>query len=143
MRTLTAPQAASRVQLLVDGQPVTGVFPGIDTSKPVSFRYLSTPNGPFPSRRRRGSGRPDKHVKAAQLQLIALGYLLKGDADGRFGPVTSNALLAFQKWERLARTGLLDSATDSRLATAVRPQPVTRGRRAVGRRSCSIARSRS
>ena len=133
VRTLTAPQAANRVQLLVDGQPVTGVFPGIDTSKPVSFRYLSTPNGPVPQPPPPRLRPPDKHVKAAQLQLIALGYLLKGDADGRLGPVTSNALLAFQKWERLSRTGLLDSPTDSRLANAARPQPVTRGR--TGRRA--------
>ena len=105
MRTLTAPQAASRVQPLVDGQPVTGVFPGIDTSKPVSFRYLSTPNGPVPQPPPPRLRPPDKHVKAAQLQLIALGYLLKGDADGRLGPATSNALLAFEKRQRLSSHG--------------------------------------
>lgn len=133
VRTLTAPQAASRVQLLVNGQRVSGVFPGVDTSRPISFAYLSRPNIPVPQPPPERLKPPDPHVKAAQLRLIALGYLLKGDADGRFGPMTSNALLAFQKWERLPRTGLLDAATDSRLMTAVRPRPVTLGR--SGRRA--------
>jgi peptidoglycan hydrolase-like protein with peptidoglycan-binding domain len=133
VRTLTAPQAATRVQLLVDGQRVSGVFPGIDTTVPVSFRYLSTPNVPVPEPPPVRLRPPDKRVKAAQLRLIALGYLLKGDADGRFGPVTGNALLAFQKWERLPRTELLDSGTYSGLTTAVRPEPLSQGR--SGRRA--------
>jgi hypothetical protein len=133
VRTLTAPQRATRVQLLIEGKRVTGVFPGIDTSRPVSFAYLSRPNVPVPQPPPERLKPPDPHVKAAQLRLIAIGYLLKGDADGRFGPVTSNALLAFQKWERLPRTGLLDAATDSRLMTASRPHPITLGR--SGRRA--------
>ena len=127
VRTLTAPQAATRVQLLVEGHSVTGVFPGIDTSMPVSWAYLSRPNVPVPQPPPERLKPPDPHVKAAQLRLIALGYLVKGDADGRFGPVTSNALLAFEKWERLPRTGLLDPATDERLTTAARPEPVSAG----------------
>ena len=127
VRTLTAPQAATRVQLLVEGHSVTGVFPGIDTSMPVSWAYLSRPNVPVPEPPPERLKPPDPHVKAAQLRLIALGYLVKGDADGRFGPVTSNALLAFEKWERLPRTGLLDPATDERLTTAARPEPVSAG----------------
>jgi hypothetical protein len=127
VRTLTAPQTATRVQLLVEGQRVSGIFPGIDTTKPVSWAYLSRPNVPVPQPPPERLKPPDPRVKAAQLRLIALGYLLKGDADGRFGPVTGNALLAFEKWERLPRTGLLDSATDARLTTAVRPEPVSAG----------------
>jgi lipoprotein-anchoring transpeptidase ErfK/SrfK len=62
-----------------------------------------------------------------QQQLIDLGYLLPGDADGRFGPATSNAILSFQKWERLGRTGLLDSRTKARLYGATHPSPISRG----------------
>jgi hypothetical protein len=52
---------------------------------------------------------------------------VNGDADGRLGPTTSTGILAFQKWERLNRTGLLDAATEARLKTAIRPLPVTQG----------------
>jgi peptidoglycan hydrolase-like protein with peptidoglycan-binding domain len=60
-------------------------------------------------------------------QRRPLGYLLPGADDGRFGPATQNAILAFQKWERLNRTGLLDSRTKSRLAAAAHPSPLTHG----------------
>ena len=59
--------------------------------------------------------------------LIDLGYLLPGDGDGRFGPATQNAILAFQKWERLGRTGLLDDRTKARLAVALHPAATSRG----------------
>jgi lipoprotein-anchoring transpeptidase ErfK/SrfK len=62
-----------------------------------------------------------------QRRLIQLGYLPPGTADGRLGPATEEAILAFQKWERLARTGVIDAATRSRLNTAQRPSPVGRG----------------
>jgi peptidoglycan hydrolase-like protein with peptidoglycan-binding domain len=70
------------------------------------------------------------HVAAtrnAQRRLITLHYLLAGDDDGRFGPTTSEAILAFQKLERLERTGVLDASTRARLRTATEPTPVTRG----------------
>jgi len=103
------------------------MFPGVSTSGPITLEFLQTPNVPFPSPRREKLPPPDPAVKATQQRLITLGYLLPGDADGRFGPATSNAILAFQKWERLARTGLVDSRTSSRLGTATRPSPVTHG----------------
>jgi lipoprotein-anchoring transpeptidase ErfK/SrfK len=66
-------------------------------------------------------------MKQVQQRLIALGYLLRGADDGRFGPVTQEGILAFQKWERLDRTGALAAATEARLATAIRPVPIQRG----------------
>jgi peptidoglycan hydrolase-like protein with peptidoglycan-binding domain len=69
---------------------------------------------------------PDEHIRSVQRRLIELGYLIDGDADGRLGPVTQNAVLAFQKWERLDRTGSLDARTETRLLTASRPSPVSR-----------------
>lgn len=50
-----------------------------------------------------------------------------------WGPPTANAILAFQKWEGLSRTGLLDSRTKHRLPSATRPMPLTR--RGAGKRS--------
>jgi hypothetical protein len=127
VRTLTGIQGATKVQLLIDGATVSGVFPGIPTASPITFQYLQTPNKPVPKPRRRRLGPPNPHIKDVQERLIELGYLLNGAADGRFGPVTQNGILAFQKWERLERTGILNSPTEARLATAVRPTPVVRG----------------
>jgi peptidoglycan hydrolase-like protein with peptidoglycan-binding domain len=103
------------------------MFPGISTSNPITLRFLETPNIPVPEPPEERLPAPDPAVKVAQQRLIVLGYLLAGDDDGRFGPATQNAILAFQKWERLDRTGLLDSRTKSRFTTATRPSPLTQG----------------
>ena len=115
------------MQLLVNGATVAGMFPGVSTSGPITLRFLETPNVPVPKPPEQRLPAPVPAVKAPQRLLIALGYLLPGDDDGRFGPATQNAILAFQKWERLDRTGLLDGGTKSRLATAVHPSPRTHG----------------
>jgi peptidoglycan hydrolase-like protein with peptidoglycan-binding domain len=126
VQTLTGMQGTKKVQLLVNGTPTTGMFPGVSTSGPITLRFLQTPNVPVPVPLREKLP-PDPAVKKTQQRLIALGYLLPGDDDGRFGPATQNAILAFQKWERLDRTGLLDSRTKLRLAAATHPSPLTRG----------------
>lgn len=133
VRTLTGLDGTTRVQLLVDGAKVSGVFPHIPTERPITFALLQTPDVPVPKPPPPRRVAPDKRVKQAQQQLIALGYLPAGTADGRLGPVTEEAILAFQKWERLGRTGLLDRATFARLPVAKHPAPVTRG--AAGKRA--------
>ena len=125
--TLTGVQGATKVQLLVNGSPTAGMFPGVSTSNPITLRFLETPNVSVSQPPELKLPAPDPAIKATQQRLIALGYLLPGDDDGRFGPATQNAILAFQKWERLDRTGLLDSRTKSLLATATRPSPITHG----------------
>jgi sporulation and spore germination protein/L,D-transpeptidase-like protein/putative peptidoglycan binding protein len=132
VRTLTGLASIQRVQLLIDGATVSGVFRGVPTASPITFALLQKPNVPVPKPRRRKLGPPDPHLKTVQQRLIELGYL-RGAADGRFGPVTSDAILAFQKWERLGRTGRLDMGTESRLARASRPAPISRG--GVGKRA--------
>jgi Sporulation and spore germination/L,D-transpeptidase catalytic domain/Putative peptidoglycan binding domain len=127
VRTLTGPQGATKVQLLLNGAIVPARFPGIPTSGPITFRYLQTPNVPVPKPPQLRLLPPEAGVKTVQQSLIALGYLLPGDDDGRFGPSTQNAILAFQKWERLGRTGLLDAPTKARLATATHPTPISQG----------------
>lgn len=125
VRTLTGVEGATKVQLLIEGAPTAGMFPGVSTSGPITLHFLQTPNVPVPVPPQPRLPPPDPAVKATQQQLIALGYLLPGDDDGRLGPATSNAILAFQKWQRLDRTGLLDSRTKARLAAAARPSPLT------------------
>ena len=127
VRTLTGPQGAKKVQLLRNGGIVAARFPGISLSRPITFRFLQTPNVAVPEPPSLRLPPPDAAVKDVQQQLIKLGYLLPGDADGRFGPATQNAILSFQKWERLGRTGLLNNKTKARLAVATHPSPISRG----------------
>jgi peptidoglycan hydrolase-like protein with peptidoglycan-binding domain len=128
VRTLTGLEGTTKVQLLIDGKTVSGVFPGIATRDPITLHYLQTPNVPIPEPTEARLPAPDDHVKQIQRRLIVLGYMVRGDDDGRLGPATQNALLAFQKWERLDRTGLLNAKTQSRLTTATRPAPLRLGR---------------
>jgi N-acetylmuramoyl-L-alanine amidase len=127
VRTLTGMQGAKAVQLLVNGRIVAARFPGIPMSRPITFRFLQTPNVAVPEPPSLKLPPPDPAVKDVQQQLIDLGYLLPGDDDGRFGPATQNAILSFQKWERLDRTGLLNRQTKARLAVASHPSPISRG----------------
>jgi hypothetical protein len=132
VRTVSA-AGAPRVQLLIDGAKVSGVFPRVHTERPITYALLRTPDVPLPPPRREKEPPPDKRVKQVQQRLIVLGYLPNGSADGRLGPMTQEAILAFQKWERLGRSGVVDAATRSRLNVAQRPTPLTRG--SVGKRA--------
>jgi peptidoglycan hydrolase-like protein with peptidoglycan-binding domain len=127
VRTLTRLGEITRVQVLVDGAAPVGLVEGISLATPVTLRMLQTPNVPVPVPSPLRLPAPDPATKNLQSRLIELGYLLPGDDDGRFGPATSDALLTFQKWERLSRTGMLDTRTTTRLETAVRPTPSSRG----------------
>ena len=131
--TLTGVQGTKRVMLLIDGATTAGLFPGIPTERPITLRQLQTPNGPVHKPPPVRLPAPDPAVKATQRRLIALGYMVKGDDDGRLGPATANAILAFQKWEGLNRTGLLDSRTKKRLPSASRP--MARTHRGGGKRA--------
>lgn len=70
-------------------------------------------------------------VRGVQLRLAALGYLDRGDATGETDYLSEQALLAFQGWEDLDRTGTLTGQTQVALFTATRPKPAARrpGRR--------------
>jgi len=126
LRTLTGLNGIARVQLLVEGTRPLGLVRGISLGSPITMRLLRTPNVPVPVSPPLRLPAPDPATKHLQQRLIALGYLLPGDADGRFGPATSDAILAFQKWQRLPRTGVVDTSTRARLARAARPSPVSR-----------------
>ena len=68
------------------------------------------------------SGDQGEGVRAIQDRLMALGYWL-GTPDGEFGSLTTQAVMAFQKYERLPITGTADATTQHRLAVASRPVP--------------------
>jgi lipoprotein-anchoring transpeptidase ErfK/SrfK len=135
--TLTGPEGATKVQLHVAGGTVVGMFPGVSTSGPITTASLETPDvsppqdTTPPQRVRRKPAHPNA-VLQAQRRLIRLGYLIKGDADGRLGPATQAAVIAFQKWEGLSRDGVIGPQTRERLKHATRPTPITHapGRRA-------------
>jgi peptidoglycan hydrolase-like protein with peptidoglycan-binding domain len=60
-------------------------------------------------------------VAHLQARLDALGYWVP--VDGRFGPLTTQALYALQKAAGIARTGNFDAATARALDNQVLPQP--------------------
>ena len=69
-----------------------------------------------------GRGDTGPVVVAIQNRLTELGYWM-GRADGTFGFLTSQAIMAFQKYEGLPRTGEADAVTRERLEAATRPVP--------------------
>ena len=70
-------------------------------------------------------------LRGVQLRLWTLGFLNRADVTGSLDYRTSQALLAFQGWERLARTGTVTGETQVALFKARIPRPA---RRAPGRR---------
>lgn len=72
------------------------------------------------------SGDVGPTVKDLQDRLLSLGYWLD-NADGAYGSLTVQAVMAFQKYEGLEVTGAADDATLARLAVASRPVPADAG----------------
>jgi len=54
VRTLTGLDSVNRVQLLIDGKKISGVFPRIPTDGPITFALLGGPTCPRQDRRREG-----------------------------------------------------------------------------------------
>ena len=70
-------------------------------------------------------------TRGVQVRLAALGYLDRRDVTGSSDYLTEQALLAFQGWEGLDRTGTVTGQTQIALFRAVNPRPAARrpGRR--------------
>ena len=68
-------------------------------------------------------GSAGEAVRAVQTRLDALNYKL-GDIDGEYGPLTRDAVLAFQADNHLPTTGDLDAATRAALPLA-KPRPMS------------------
>jgi hypothetical protein len=65
-------------------------------------------------------------LRGIQLRMFQLGYLSSASVTGRLDYQTSQALLAFQGWEDLARTGTVTGQVQVELARADQPQPNAR-----------------
>jgi hypothetical protein len=61
--------------------------------------------------------------RGVELRLASLGYLDRRDVGAEDDYLTEQALLAFQGWEDLERTGTVTGQTQLALASAVRPRP--------------------
>lgn len=122
-----SPTPITRVQLLIDSGVPLGLFPGVRTDIPVTVADLETPDVPLPVNPPGSSGPSNGGLREIQARLAALGYLRSGDVDGKAGPDTTSAVLAFQKWEGLGRDGVAGPQTRARLAKGVRPTARTRG----------------
>ena len=68
------------------------------------------------------SGDKGPYVKEVQQRLTALGYW-NGSADGVYGGLTSQAVMALQKAAGLGRDGVFGAATRRALQNGVRPAP--------------------
>lgn len=70
-------------------------------------------------------------VRGLQLRLWLLGYLDRASVTGTLDYATEQALVAFQGWEDLSRTGTVTGETQLALFRASAPKPATRrhGRR--------------
>jgi hypothetical protein len=79
-------------------------------------------------RPRRGEQGYFYSVRGIQLRLWTLGYLDRSDVSGGLDYVTSQALLAFQGWEGLARTGSVTGQTQVDLFRARGPKPAAHRR---------------
>ena len=64
-------------------------------------------------------------VRGIQLQLWRLGYLDRGSVTGSVDYLTEQALLAFQGWNDLSRTGTVTGETQLALFRASKPSPAT------------------
>jgi hypothetical protein len=127
VHTVSGVEGATSVQLLVNGGTVYGMFPGIVTSRPITLKYLETPNVPASHPTPAAPVAPVSGLLGAQQKLAALGFLLPQDIDGKNGPQTQTAVLAFQKWAGLTRDGVLGPQTMAALSTAQHPAPITTG----------------
>lgn len=123
----SSPTTITRVQLLIDGGVPLGLIPGVRTALPVTLADIETPDTKPPVNPPGATGASTRTTRGLQQRLADLGYLGTSDVTGRSGPTTTNAVIAFQKWEGLARDGVAGSRTQSRLTTARRPAPLTSG----------------
>ncbi|HLF68701.1 MAG TPA: L,D-transpeptidase family protein [Gaiellaceae bacterium] len=80
---------------------------------------------------RQGEGGYAYSVRGVQARLWSIGFLDRADVSGSLDYATEQALLAFQGWEGLARTGTVTGETQVALFRASAPKPATRrpGRR--------------
>jgi hypothetical protein len=126
--TATSVPGVKSVRLLVKGGTPLGLFPGYVTSRPITLRDVTRPDVPPPGPPAPGPPTdPTAAVRALQQRLADLSFLPPEAVDGKAGEQTRFGVLAFQKWQGLARDGVAGPATQATLASASRPTPRTTG----------------
>lgn len=115
------------VRVRIEGGTPLGLFPGIDLTRSVTAASIRSPDLPPPTDGPPPAPGGEVPDAALEERLAALGYLDPALADGVRDAATTNAVIAFQKWERLGRDGVAGPQTLARLATAVRPTPRATG----------------
>jgi lipoprotein-anchoring transpeptidase ErfK/SrfK len=128
-RTLSQFPAVHRFRLSVSGRLVAS-YPdlGLRWRPDASGTWdigtlLPAPAFPLSLRVLPGDAADPAQVRLAQASLAATGWLDPAEVSGQVDYATSQALLAFEAWNGLERTGTLDPATLARAARAVRPAP--------------------
>lgn len=125
--TVDAVPGVRSVRLKIEGGTPYGLFPGVDLTRPVTTAALRTPDLPPPVNPGPGTGPSTPDVAGLEQRLADLGYLDPAKADGVSDAATTNAVIAFQKWQRLGRDGVAGPQTLAALQTAVRPTPRATG----------------
>jgi Sporulation and spore germination/Putative peptidoglycan binding domain/Bacterial extracellular solute-binding proteins, family 3 len=125
--TVTAVPGVKSVRLLVSGGVPLGLFPGYAFSRPVTRAQATRPVVPPPKPPPDTGGQANPETRALQQRLADLGFLALDAVDGVAGEETRFPVIAFQKWERLARDGIAGPQTRTALARAGRPSPITSG----------------
>ena len=111
VRTLRAVPGVVGVRVRIEGGVPIGIFPGYDLRRTVRE---AVPDETAPD------------LRDVQELLAALGFLAPSGVTGQPGDETAVAVLAFQKWSGLPRTGALDAQVTSALLRATRPAPLLR-----------------
>jgi hypothetical protein len=99
------------VRVRVEGGVPIGLFPGYDLRPALTPAAVKV--------------EPRPGVREFQTLLTDLGFMGPGGISGVYDDRTAVAVLAFQKWARLPRTGELDAGTARSLLRATRPNPAT------------------
>jgi hypothetical protein len=109
VRTLRDVPGVLGVRVRIEGGVPIGLFPGYDLRRTVreALPETSAPG-----------------IRDVQDLLAALGFMARSGVTGQPGDETSVAILAFQKWSGLPRTGVLDAEVTSALDRATRPVPI-------------------
>jgi peptidoglycan hydrolase-like protein with peptidoglycan-binding domain len=112
---LVAPTTTEAPRTTTTAPPTTTTVP--PTTVPPTTTTTAPPDPAADGTLELGEGGPA--VLALQQRLVGLGYWI-GSADGNYGQLTRQAVMAFQKAEGLGRDGVAGPMTQGRLAGAQR-----------------------
>jgi peptidoglycan hydrolase-like protein with peptidoglycan-binding domain len=115
--TTTEPPEPTTTDAPTTAPPTTTTAPPTTTTVPPTTTTTAPPDPAADGTLELGEG--GQSVLALQQRLVDLGYWL-GSADGNYGQLTRQAVMAFQKAEGLGRDGVAGPITQGRLAGAQR-----------------------